>query len=346
MIRLFASRLAVCRAFPALLGALCVLIPWGALAAEAWTLPEMLSALRSGKPPQALLVKEVDTRGVSFRLGPQVRAQLVAAGAKQPLLNAIARSLRAGAGADPAANSPDAATPRAATEGTAATADRPESAVQASNPPGSAGQEPAAQDVPTFQGDAVAEMPSEPVTPQEIGAALSNHDDQVVLAAMIAARGVSFKYTPDLGRAWREAGASAELLAAVATATVTLPPVPDGFEPVPIARAADYNEQLSKGRLDLRLHVDDIVEVRLQGDRVVWKTLKGADGKDAGTEASQPFPMGPLRSLNVTKRDGRGQFVVLQQPNGENNFEMMLRIYDPRGGADRYHLRIDWEHFD
>ncbi|MCW5965386.1 MAG: hypothetical protein KIT83_15225 [Bryobacterales bacterium] len=293
----------------------CLLVPVRADAAP-FTLDEILLALKSGKPPQNVLVRQISNRHVNFRLNPEVRARLVAAGARQPVLSAIEFNPELDTPAPPAPQAPQA-------------------------PP-----TPEPVEVPTFQGDAVMEMPSDAVTPQEIEAALSNRDDQVALAAMIATRGVSFKYTPDLGRAWREGGATAELLAAVATATVTLPPIPEDFEPVPVARAADYNEQAAKGRLDLRLHVDDVVEVRLQGDRILWKTLKGAEGKDAGTEITQPFPMGPLRNLNVVKRDGRGQFVVLQKPAAQNNYEMMLRIYDPKGGADRYHLRIDWEHFE
>lgn len=202
------------------------------------------------------------------------------------------------------------------------------------------------EDVPVFRDEAIVDVSTEPVTPQEIEAVLSRQEDQHVLAATIAERGLSFQYTPDLGRAWREQGATAELLAAVATATVTLPPLPEGFRLVEVARAKDYDESALKGRLDLRLHVDAAVEVRFQGDRVMWKTLQGSDGSNAGTETTQPFPMGPLRSLNVVKRDGRGQFVVLQQPSGANGYEMRVRIYDPRGGSDRYHLRFDWEHHD
>ncbi len=298
----------------------CLWLPVSLFAAPL-TLDEILMALKRGRPPQPAMVRAVSARHVNFRLTREIRAQLIAAGANQRLLRAIEFN--------PEPDGASSASPEPATA--------PEAETVAEQAPA---------EVPTFRDDAVAEMPAEPVTPQEISAALGNRDDQAVLAAMIGARGVSFHYTPDLGRSWRESGATAELLAAVATATVTLPPVPEGFEPVPVARAKDYSEQAAKGRLDLRLQVDDTVEVRLQGDRIVWKTLKGTDGQDAGTEATQPFPMGPLRSLNVTKRDGRGQFVVMQQPTAENNFEMMLRLYDPKGGADRYHLRIDWEHFD
>lgn len=201
-----------------------------------------------------------------------------------------------------------------------------------------------AADVPTFRDEAIVSVSSEPVTIQEVEDSLSDRANQQTLTATIADRGVSFQYTPDLGRAWRSRGATAELLAAVAIAKVKLPSLPEDFSEVEVARAKDYNESSSKGRLDLRLHVDDAVEVRLQGNRVIWKRLAGAEGSNAGTETTQPFPLGPLRNLDVVKRDGRGQFVVLQQPSGSNGYEMRIRIYDPKGGPDRYHLRIDWEH--
>mgnify|MGYP000913035820 CR=1 FL=1 len=198
-------------------------------------------------------------------------------------------------------------------------------------------------DVPTFRDEAIVGVSSEPVTLQEIEAALPNRAAQHELAATVADRGIAFQYTPDLGRTWRSQGATAELLAAVAIATVSLPSLPEDFSIVEVARANDYNESSSKGRLDIRLHVDDAVEVRVQGNRVIWKRLAGAEGSNAGTETTQPFPMAPLRSLNVVKRDGRGQFIVLQKPSDSNGYEMRIRIYDPKGGSDRYHLRIDWE---
>ncbi len=287
------------------------------------TLDQILTALKRGRPAQPVLVRQVSERHVNFRLTSEIRARLMAAGANQRLLRAIEFNPELDGGAQ-----------------VETTVDA--TAVESQAPAIAAPQ----AEVPTFQGDAVADIPEGPVSPSEISSALGNQDDQAILAATISARGVSFQYTPDLGRAWREGGATAELLAAIATATVTLPPIPEGFEPLPVARATGYNEQALQGRLDLRVHVDDTVEIHLQGERILWKTLKGADGKDAGTEATQSFPMGPLRNLDVTKRDGRGQFVVMQKPTAENNFAMIIRVYDPKGGADRYHLRIDWEHFD
>lgn len=305
-----------------------------------FTLDELLTALRSGRPPQPVLIRQVSSRHAGFLLTAQNRARLVAAGAKPDLLSAIEFNPELDtSGSQPAPASKPAA--RSATASAPAPGRRP-----AEPAPSPSVQESPDQEIPVFRDDAIAEFPTGPVTPHEITAALVKQEDQGLLAATLGVRGVSFSYTPDLGRAWRAEGARAELLAAIATAKVTLPPIPDGFVAVPLARATDYNEQATKGRLDLRLHVDDTVEVRLQGGRVVWKTLKGQDGRALGSEFTQPFPMGPLRNLNVTKRDGRGQFVVLQQPADENDYEMMLRIYDPRGGADRYHLRLEWEHFN
>ncbi|MCU0229091.1 MAG: hypothetical protein MUF01_15785, partial [Bryobacterales bacterium] len=324
------------------------------LQADPLTLDQILTALKSGRPTQPGLVRLVSERHVDFKLTRAVRGRLVAAGAHQRLLRAIEFNPQLDGSAVPSSGDTSAAdlstAPTARHSATAATLSATASTQSAPTQPPTqaapAATPSGAQDVPTFQGGAVAEMPDGPVTPSEISTALANRDDQSLLAAMVSARGVSFQYTPDLGRAWRESGATAELLAAIATATVTLPPVPDGFVVLESARAKDYNETSPQGVLNLRLMVDDTVEVRLQGDRIVWKSLKGTDGKDMGTERTQHFPMGPLKKLDVVKRDGRGQFVVLQQPTAENNFEMMLRIYDPKGGADRYHLRIEWEHFD
>lgn len=198
------------------------------------------------------------------------------------------------------------------------------------------------ESVPVFSGESTTGDEG-PVTREHILGVLRSNGDQALLAGLVTHYGIAFPYTPAIGREFQDAGANAAVLATIATAIVGSARLPDGFAILPIARAADYTGSEQNGRLDIRLHVDGAVELRIQGERVMLKTLQAQPARDAGSESTGRLPLRRLKKLEVAKRDGRGQFVVLQRPSAENNFLAMIRIYDPKGGEDRYHLRILWE---
>jgi hypothetical protein len=280
-------------------------LPLLCLGQTQYTLDQLVQALKSGKPPQAELVKQVTENGVPFKLDLESLDQLVQAGASQALIQAIEEPRRQ-----------PAESPRASA-------------------PGDGG-------VTVFSAEAVSGEEG-PVTREHILVVLQGGGDQALLAGMVTQYGIAFPYTPALGREFQEAGANPALLATIATATVGAALLPDGFVPLPVAKAKDYTGQDRAGRFDLRLYVDGAVEIRIQGSKVLLKTLQAQPARDAGTESTGAFPLRALKKLEVVKRDGRGGFVVLQKPNLENEFQTILRIYDPKGGEDRYHLRIDWE---
>jgi len=45
-----------------------------------------------------------------------------------------------------------------------------------------------------------------------------------------------------------------------------------------------------KGQCDIRLQVDDEVEVTLRGDTVFIRTISGRDAFDDGSECNEPVP--------------------------------------------------------
>lgn len=270
-----------------------------------YTLDQLLQALKSGKPTQAELVKQVTENGVPFTLDLETLDKLVQAGATQALIQAIEEPRnRPAAAAKPAAS--------------------------------------AESGVAVFSGEATTGEEG-PVTREHILVVLQNGGDQALLAGLVAQYGIAFPYTPTLGREFQDAGANPTLLSMIATATVGTAVLPDGFSVLPVAKAKDFTGQERAGRFDLRLYVDGAVEVRIQGSRVIFKTLQAQPVRDAGTETTGSFPLRPLKKLDIVKRDGRGGFVLLQKPSLENEFQTILRIYDPKGGEDRYHLRIDWQ---
>lgn len=288
-----------------LLLGLCLCAPLLCVGQTQFTLEQLVQALKSGKPAQAELVRQVTENGVPFKLDLESLDQLVQAGASQALIQAIEEPRRQ---------------PTESPRNSAA---------------GDGG-------VTVFSGEAVSGEEG-PVTREHILVVLQSGGDQALLAGMVTQYGIGFPYTPALGREFQEAGANPALLATIATATMGAALLPDGFTPLPVAKAKDYTGEDRAGRFDLRLYVDGAVEIRIQGGKVLVKTLQAQPVRDAGTESTGAFPLRALKKLEVVKRDGRGGFVVLQKPNLQNEFETILRIYDPKGGEDRYHLRIDWE---
>ena len=62
-----------------------------------------------------------------------------------------------------------------------------------------------------------------------------------------------------------------------------------------------------KGQCDIRLQVDDEVEVTLRGDLVYLRTIRGRDGRDDGSECNEPLPNHPAANFNFEVKDGRGE---------------------------------------
>ena len=46
--------------------------------------------------------------------------------------------------------------------------------------------------------------------------------------------------------------------------------------------------------------------------------------------------------VRLTKKRGRGDIFIEQQPSRDNDFTAIVRIKDTRGGADNYEFTLDW----
>ncbi len=110
-----------------------------------------------------------------------------------------------------------------------------------------------------------------------------------------------------------------------------------------VRRSNDYDPDSRTGRFDVRLQVDGTVEVYVQHNRVSWRVIQGEPPSDKGSECSQPVPRATFRSFRLQQLDGRGTITLVQRPTARNDFTVVLRIEDPRGGSDRYHARLTWE---
>jgi hypothetical protein len=95
------------------------------------------------------------------------------------------------------------------------------------------------------------------------------------------------------------------------------------------------------GRMTWRGRVDDDVRIRIRGGSADVETIGGTPYYDSRPNFINSLPN---RRVNVrlTMKKGRGDIVIEQQPTRENDFTVVVRIRDPRGGAADYEFELQW----
>lgn len=89
--------------------------------------------------------------------------------------------------------------------------------------------------------------------------------------------------------------------------------------------------------------VDQDVQIVIRGRSVTTRTLRGQRYRD-DRHFFRGGRGGNINSdVDVDKLDGRGKVRVIQQPNRRNRYTTIIRIEDPKGGADRYRIRVEWD---
>jgi hypothetical protein len=100
---------------------------------------------------------------------------------------------------------------------------------------------------------------------------------------------------------------------------------------------------LGKGQCDIRLQVDDEVEVAVRGDVVQIRTIAGRDAYDDGnSECNAPLPNRDVEDFGFEVRDSRNDIRLLAEPSRRNGYAAIVRIRDSKGGQGRYHFRLTW----
>jgi hypothetical protein len=97
-----------------------------------------------------------------------------------------------------------------------------------------------------------------------------------------------------------------------------------------------------KGQCDIRLQVDNEVEVSVRGDLVAIRTVSGRDARDDGSECNAPLPSRDVVGFNFQVIDRRNEIRLLAEPSRRNSFAAIVRIRDSSGGEGRYHFRLSW----
>jgi hypothetical protein len=110
-----------------------------------------------------------------------------------------------------------------------------------------------------------------------------------------------------------------------------------------IRRMIRNDVPLGKGQCDIRLQVDNEVEVSVRGDTVNIRTISGRDARDDGSECNAPLPDRDVPGFNFQVVDSRNEIRMLAEPSRRNDFTTIVRIRDSDGGEGRYHFRLSWQ---
>jgi len=97
-----------------------------------------------------------------------------------------------------------------------------------------------------------------------------------------------------------------------------------------------------KGQCDIRLQVDDQVEVAVHRDLVSVRRLSGQEARDDGSECNLPLPDRDLRDFRFEVMDSRNEIRLVSEPSRRNDFTAVVAIRDSAGGYGRYHFRLSW----
>lgn len=96
------------------------------------------------------------------------------------------------------------------------------------------------------------------------------------------------------------------------------------------------------GRLSWRGDVDDVSEIRIQGRRVEYFTRSGQPIRNDRIDVrGNPLPRRSV-DLELDVLRGRGDVIVVQQPNARNGHTAIVRITDKRRGYGDYDFELRW----
>ena len=88
--------------------------------------------------------------------------------------------------------------------------------------------------------------------------------------------------------------------------------------------------------------VDDALEIRIQGDRIDYRTLSGKSVRNVRADLARGgLPRNDVQVF-VTDLNGRGSVSVVQQPSSWNGYTAVIRVNDPRPGYGVYDFDVSW----
>ncbi|MGZ8471545.1 MAG: hypothetical protein ACXW61_17135 [Gemmatirosa sp.] len=96
------------------------------------------------------------------------------------------------------------------------------------------------------------------------------------------------------------------------------------------------------GALQWRGAVDDVVEIRVQGQRVDYVTRSGATARDVQSRVTGSGLPQRDATVSIRNSQGRGNVWVAQQPSARNGYTAVIRVQDSQGGFGYYDFQASW----
>lgn len=109
-----------------------------------------------------------------------------------------------------------------------------------------------------------------------------------------------------------------------------------------VARMTRNDVPAGKGQCDIRLQVDDQVDVAVRRDFVNVRVLSGQPARDDGSECNAPLPDRDIQGFRFEVMDSRNEIRLMEEPSRRNDFTAIVHIRDNDGGYGRYHFRLSW----
>jgi hypothetical protein len=88
--------------------------------------------------------------------------------------------------------------------------------------------------------------------------------------------------------------------------------------------------------------VDKEIQIQLRGNRAYVQPIGEGDGRGGRGRIMSGMPQ-QAGTLVVQRLEGRGEVVVIEQPNARNGYSATVRVRDREGGAGRYRIVAYWE---
>jgi hypothetical protein len=97
------------------------------------------------------------------------------------------------------------------------------------------------------------------------------------------------------------------------------------------------------GQCDIRIEVDNDVQVTIRRDQVAIYNVSGEDARDDGSDCSVALPAAELHNFAIQPLDGRSEIHLLEQPSARNDYAVVVHIVDAAAGFGRYRFRLSWD---
>jgi hypothetical protein len=112
---------------------------------------------------------------------------------------------------------------------------------------------------------------------------------------------------------------------------------------IPVNPNGQYGQYGDRTMLHWSGNVDDQLEIRIQGNRVDYRTLSGSQPTSVRSDRANLAMPRQGAQVSVIQNQGRGQVWVVEQPTSLNGYTTVLRIRDPQSGSGFYDFNLMWQ---